>query len=205
VALSPAPAVAPKGPGCCGGTANGRERQELMSPRSPLPGRGAARWPILAGDERPDLLGVVAEDSLAGPGGGTVLAVHERAGPSPVAHETGDARFGAGAPLHEFHETTSPSPASPASTTQPASPHQERHPYQPGPPARDHRRHRPPAHRTRPATHTDRLRPALRLRRPPRPGVTRAVPQPNHRPRTVTTTTAANAQLPEPTPCDSQS
>jgi hypothetical protein len=44
-----------------------------MSPRSPLPGRDAARWPVLAGDERADLLGIVAEDSPAGPGGGTVL------------------------------------------------------------------------------------------------------------------------------------
>jgi hypothetical protein len=80
-------------------------------------------------------------------------------------------------------------PAQPPARSPPAR-HQERHPHQPGPPDRDHRRHRPPAHRARRATHADRLRPALRPRRPPRPGITRAVPEPDHQTRTVTTVTA---------------
>ena len=65
-----------------------------------------------------------------------------------------------------------------------------RHPHQPGPPARDRHRHRPAAHRARRETHADRLRPALRPRRPSRPGVTRAIPEPDHQTRTVTTAAA---------------
>lgn len=72
-----------------------------------------------------------------------------------------------------------PRPAQPQPRSPPAR-HQDRHPHQPAPPARGRRRHRPPAHRARRATHADRLRPALRPRCPPRPGITRAVPEPGH-------------------------
>jgi hypothetical protein len=73
-----------------------------------------------------------------------------------------------------------PRPARPPPRSPPPR-HQERQPHQPGPPARDHRRHPPPAHRARRAAHADRLRPALRPRRPPRPGITRPVPKEQER------------------------
>ena len=72
-----------------------------------------------------------------------------------------------------------PRPAQPPARSPPAR-HQDRHPHQPAPPARDHRRHRPAAHRARRAAHADRLRPALRPRRPPRPRITRPVSEPGH-------------------------
>lgn len=96
-----------------------------------------------------------------------------------------------------------PRPARPPPRSPPAR-HQERHPHQPGPPARGRRRHRPPAHRTRRTTHTDRLRPALRPRRPPRPGVTRAVPESeddNH--RTLSRAPVGTVHLPGNQPAES--
>ena len=61
-----------------------------------------------------------------------------------------------------------PRPARPHARGPPAR-HPERHPHQPGPPARGHRRHSPSAHPARRATHTDRLRRAVRPRLDARP------------------------------------